>query len=433
MINSFVSKFLVFFIATLSVAYIANFIPVMGIEDSTATNVQFSPNNAFFSGEEAGDNTSSGLLIDLSDVPQDAKILSAKLSFIQDNTDDGLIKIIDKNTATTIDTLSLDASGLRNTDAILNYVISWITLPTSNRGILLQTSNLSPNAQIYFIDIKLEIQYTLPDNIAPILSKTTVTKLENGNVQIDWISDEPTKGYVFYGKTSNYSIQTDNTIDYNLENTLIITDLTPGMTYHYKLIIMDASNNQTTSQDNTFQTDFSFTDDNGTTLTILTNKLNPPTGFTAQYINDTVVLEWSKSHQDNIVGYVVYKKKGINTYKEIATLDSAINSYTDSDIYIDSRYTYMVRTFSTSTISSASDEQYVFITNTQQQVLGTSTDKSETFNKQIQKGLIIFGLIASVIFIIYIIYKRATIKLSPKEIGFENILRNPDYYAQQDS
>jgi len=428
MINSFISKTSNVIIVIILALFVAKFTVVMALEESSEVNVQFSPNNIFFSGEEAGDNTSIGLTIDLANIPQDAKLKSAKFSFIQDNTDTGLIKIIDKNTATTIDTLSLDKAGLRSTSTILTYAKSWIKNPTNNRGILLQTSNLSANAQIYFIDIKLEIQYTLPDNISPIIIDTTLTELDNGDIQIDWTSDEPTNGYILYGKTSNYSIQTDYTIDYKLQNSIILTDLTPGMTYHYKLTIEDASSNQTHSQDKTFQTKFSFIDNSGTTLTILADKLNPPTGFTAGYLNDTVILEWSKSHQNSVVGYVIYKKEGINTYKEIATLDVDTTSYIDSDIYIDSRYTYMIRAFSNTTISSASSEKYVLIANPNSKVLGTSVEKSEAFNKNVQKGLIIFSLIAGVAFIIYVFYKHTATKLAPKEVGFENVLRNPEYY-----
>lgn len=429
-ISSYLKRLTLFAIAFMA-SYTLFFKPVIALEEPSVDILTSVPDTVTFSGVDMGNITSTSLTVTTSHIPQNATVLSSTLSFITDSSSTGFVKIVDKNTAETIDTISFSNLGMKSTDSILKYLQSWITAPETNRGMLMQAYQLTSDDVVEIIDIKIDVKYVLPDDLAPTIMTMSTNRLGTSDIEISWTSDEPSKGYLSYGKTMNYSTKTDYTIDYNLENTIILTNLTPGMTYHYKLVIEDMSGNKTTSEDNTFRTEFNFVNTNGSTLSDTNNNISPPKSFSAEYANNEVRLQWEKSDDSSLLGYVLYKKINASTYRELATLDTNDVSFIDSDIGIDNRYTYIIRSFSSSAISTASEEQMIYSSD-DGNILGIQDNYNNEFDRTIQKGLIIFGFVTTGIFIIYLGYKRAFNKALTKKPGLENVFRNPDYFTDSD-
>jgi len=86
---------------------------------------------------------------------------------------------------------------------------------------------------------------------ALIISEIKVAKLAG---TVSWATDKPATTQVAYGNTNAYGSTT--TLDQKLDtgHNATLSGLTPGTTYHFKVISQDGSGNQVASQDQTFTT-----------------------------------------------------------------------------------------------------------------------------------------------------------------------------------
>lgn len=95
----------------------------------------------------------------------------------------------------------------------------------------------------------------LPDNTAPGISDLSVDP-ESDSVTVYWTTDEVASSIVEYGPSSSY---TASTTEMNLSprvtnHEVLIGGLNPCVTYHYRVISRDASNNEVVGNDNSFTT-----------------------------------------------------------------------------------------------------------------------------------------------------------------------------------
>jgi Leucine-rich repeat (LRR) protein len=96
---------------------------------------------------------------------------------------------------------------------------------------------------------------TARDITAPVLFSVAATNITGTDAMITWTTDEPASSQVEYGLTTGYG--STSTLYTNLvtSHSVNLTDLTPGTTYHYRVISADVWGNQAQSGDYTFTTE----------------------------------------------------------------------------------------------------------------------------------------------------------------------------------
>ena len=95
----------------------------------------------------------------------------------------------------------------------------------------------------------------LPDTTAPGISGISVDP-ESDSATIYWTTDEAASSIVEYGPSSSYVASTTeaNTSPRVTSHEIVISNLEPCVTYHYRVISRDASSNQVTGNNNSFTT-----------------------------------------------------------------------------------------------------------------------------------------------------------------------------------
>ena len=92
------------------------------------------------------------------------------------------------------------------------------------------------------------------DKTAPTISGVLTSGITPTSATITWTTDEPATGQVQYGLTTSYGSTT--TLDATLvsSHSVSLSDLSPGTTYHYRVISKDAAQNEAASEDDAFTT-----------------------------------------------------------------------------------------------------------------------------------------------------------------------------------
>ncbi|MBI3618734.1 fibronectin type III domain-containing protein [Candidatus Peregrinibacteria bacterium] len=88
----------------------------------------------------------------------------------------------------------------------------------------------------------------------PVLSDVTVTTVEPTAATIGWITDKVATSQIEYGLTAGYGSSTTLDASLGLVHSVILANLTPYTTYHYRIKTTDAGGHTTTGGDNTFTT-----------------------------------------------------------------------------------------------------------------------------------------------------------------------------------
>ena len=131
---------------------------------------------------------------------------------------------------------------------------------------------------------KLTVTFT--DTYGPNASNVTTSSITNKLAKIKWRTDEKATSQIEYGLTTNYGQQT--TLDTALarDHEQVLSGLIPDTPYHFRVLGMDQSGNQSASSDYTFSTSdspsalVSFTFDDGLKNTF-TNAFPVLEGFNA--------------------------------------------------------------------------------------------------------------------------------------------------------
>jgi hypothetical protein len=92
---------------------------------------------------------------------------------------------------------------------------------------------------------------SLPDTIAPVISAISANVVSNTAVAINWNTSELANSRVEYGPNVSYGLVVSNNT-MALQRQIVLTNLTAGATYHYRVRSADAVGNVTTSGDLTF-------------------------------------------------------------------------------------------------------------------------------------------------------------------------------------
>lgn len=90
---------------------------------------------------------------------------------------------------------------------------------------------------------------TEPDTTPPVILSVADVSIEPTQAIIAWTTDEPSKGKVEYGRTTNYGTLSPETENALLESAVTLSGLLPETTYHYRVIVQDAAGNVTLSSD----------------------------------------------------------------------------------------------------------------------------------------------------------------------------------------
>ncbi|HNB53192.1 MAG TPA: DUF6298 domain-containing protein, partial [Anaerolineales bacterium] len=92
-----------------------------------------------------------------------------------------------------------------------------------------------------------------PDNTPPILSNIAASPLDISAL-ITWNSDEPATSLVNYGISPTLTDSTDENLVLTTNHSVILTGLTPGTTYVFRVVSFDAARNRSNSEIFTFTT-----------------------------------------------------------------------------------------------------------------------------------------------------------------------------------
>ncbi|MBA2480143.1 MAG: fibronectin type III domain-containing protein, partial [Planctomycetes bacterium] len=93
-----------------------------------------------------------------------------------------------------------------------------------------------------------------PDTTAPVISAVTATAITSTGATITWTTDEASDTQVQYGTTTAYGSSTTLNTTKVTAHSQVLTGLTAGTLYHYRVKSADAAGNLATSGDFTFTT-----------------------------------------------------------------------------------------------------------------------------------------------------------------------------------
>lgn len=372
---------------------------------------------------------STEIKFDLKSVPKKALVEEASLNFTQDGTSSGILKIIDKTNGEIVDSLAMGTEGKRSSDRIDTISQSWISTPAENFGLIFQTSELEVDKEVILENIKLDITYYVPDKTPPEILKLDLEVINENTVNVVWETNEDTKVFVNYGKTSNYGQETPKTSEFAKEGNILITDLNSNITYHMQFVAEDEAENVTESSNSTFST----SNEPSTSNIVSSSGVLPPRllnlelGSTPEGFK--VDLAWSKSDSETIDGYIIYRNMGDDPYIELARLDSSVIRYTDVKVDAGANYSYYVVSYLGIEESSRSPVETVTVPNVS--VLGLN-DFFASGNKNLAILLICSGF-AILLAIAYFITKRLKENMEYNEkinrhSRLHNYLHDPDYY-----
>ncbi|MBI4397450.1 MAG: hypothetical protein HY548_10170 [Elusimicrobia bacterium] len=98
------------------------------------------------------------------------------------------------------------------------------------------------------------VHITLKDITAPTLNNIALEDVSRESAAVSWETGEPADAQVEYGLTDRYGIATVLDARLELRHSLLLTPLTAGTTYHYRVKSADADGNRAVSADRTFAT-----------------------------------------------------------------------------------------------------------------------------------------------------------------------------------
>lgn len=89
--------------------------------------------------------------------------------------------------------------------------------------------------------------------ISPVISNINVTDITENSAKITWTTDQPTQGNVEYGTTTTYGAAVSDLLE-GTTHSLVLSNLTPSTTYHFRIVAASGNGTTTYSSDSTFKT-----------------------------------------------------------------------------------------------------------------------------------------------------------------------------------
>lgn len=129
--------------------------------------------------------------------------------------------------------------------------ISGLTDSTDyNYYVRCQDTSLNVNGADYAITFSV----ASPDTTGPVISTPTLSNKRKNSIAVSWTTNEAANTRVEYGKTASYGATTVLTSTLATSHSVALDGLSSGTTYHYRVVAIDALNNQTIGADQTFKT-----------------------------------------------------------------------------------------------------------------------------------------------------------------------------------
>ena len=127
-------------------------------------------------------------------------------------------------------------------------------------------TNLAPGTDYHFLVSSTNVSYNTasgtdttfttdppaPDTTAPVISNVQAVVTDT-TATISWTTDEPASSVVDYGTDSNYGSNTGSATLVT-RHSVTLTNLVPGVLYHFLVSSTDASSNTASGSDTTFTT-----------------------------------------------------------------------------------------------------------------------------------------------------------------------------------
>lgn len=154
-------------------------------------------------------------------------------------------------------TVTYGLSTPKSADAALEHAVSITNLtPGTNYHYRIVAEDQSGNVS-YSEDRVLETsaEVIAIDSTPPEISQIDVSAITTSGATIGWITDELAQGKVEYGKTAEYGSVTALVSEYATEHSVFLAGLEDHTQYHYRIVAMDESGNETVSPDEIFVTD----------------------------------------------------------------------------------------------------------------------------------------------------------------------------------
>lgn len=97
------------------------------------------------------------------------------------------------------------------------------------------------------------------DTTRPVISNISVNNITNNSADIRWSTNESSRGTVYYGKTSGFSIEVASTLSSSIgirngERKISLSDLDADTTYYFSIKAEDRSGNTSMSSEMSFKT-----------------------------------------------------------------------------------------------------------------------------------------------------------------------------------
>lgn len=151
-------------------------------------------------------------------------------------------------------TLGTDNANLRK------YVQDSVSGERVNQGLALYTDAVNEHLFVFGSgesadadhEPQLNLTYHVPAEL--LITNLETSDLLSDSIAITWNTNKPATSYVSYGKTQEYG-STSGLDTYITAHKVVLTDLEPNTTYHYKIKSQDAEEEAAESDDRTFTTD----------------------------------------------------------------------------------------------------------------------------------------------------------------------------------
>ncbi|TAL49868.1 hypothetical protein EPN81_04390, partial [Patescibacteria group bacterium] len=138
--------------------------------------------------------------------------------------------------------------------------------------------------------------FTTLDETDPVISDIEVVDITTTSARVTWTTNESADSTVSYGLTTSYS-ETETDASLVTSHSVLLTDLTPGTTYHFQVLSTDASSNQAFSDDDTFTTDSDDAPGNVSDLSIAEG-------------DEELTLSWTNPTDEDLAGILVLQCLG---------------------------------------------------------------------------------------------------------------------------
>ncbi len=117
-------------------------------------------------------------------------------------------------------------------------------------------SDIEPEIMI-FMDADKTVVAEFTDISFPVAVNVSVSKRTDTTVVVSWRTSEEAMCQLKYGvSTLDYNFSTPQEVLYNYDHSVILSNMNPGATYHFRITAVDKTGNKSISRDHFFNTKY---------------------------------------------------------------------------------------------------------------------------------------------------------------------------------